>query len=161
MDNLFNVNTYSLNEDYMFIGLVFNKNKEKIWNQYKGWGYFNNLMAEGGKEDLFLEKIDEMVLELTHIFLSYSILFKYISYTMLGLTFISIISGNSILLFPILALTCYLLKTFFFRKAIREYHTRYDENLKELMHFVYRDKTMIVLPLKDKIKKAFLFLFIW
>jgi hypothetical protein len=161
MDNFLNDKEISLNSDYVFKGLVFGKNKENIWNQYKGWGYFNELIKKGGNKELFLEKIEEMVLELTHIYISYSVLFLYLTYTMLGVTFLSILGGNTIITFPILTLLCYLLKIFFYRKAIREYHTLYDENLKDLMGFVYRDKTLIILPFRDKLKKAIGFIFIW
>jgi hypothetical protein len=158
---MFNTTEINLNGDYAFIGLVFKKNKKHIWNQYKGWDYFNNLILKGDNKELFLEKMDEMVLELTHIYLSYSILFKYLTFAMLSITFFSIINSTAIFILPALTLMFYLLKIFFFRKAIREYHTLYDKNIKEIIGFVYRDKTLIILPLKEKIKKFILFLFIW
>jgi hypothetical protein len=161
MNDIFNTNGTYLNEDHFFVGLVFKKNKENIWNQYKGWDYFNGLIQKGGNEEFFIEKMREMILEITHIYLSYSTLFKYLTYTMLGLSLLSILSGNIIFTLPILALLFYILKIFFFRKAIREYHTLYQEFYANMMHFVYRDKTIIQLDLKDKIKKAIFFVLIW
>jgi hypothetical protein len=159
--NILQQKTFSLNEDYAFSGLVFRKNKENVWNQFKGYEYFNDLINRGVDQNLFIERMNQMTLESTHIYLSFSFLFEYLGYVTLGITFLCIISKIFILFLPILGVLFFILKYFMYRKAIRMYRSIYDELFPCLVHSMYETKTQTHLTFQDKLRNFYYFIFLW
>jgi hypothetical protein len=159
--DIFEQKTFSLNGDYAFSGLVFRKNKENIWNQFEGYEYFNDLIKRGVDQSIFIERMNQYTLEATHIFLSYSILFEYLGYATLGITFLCFLGKIFTIYLPILAILFFIAKYFTYRKGVREYRSLYDELFPFLVKGMYRSKTRIHLTFKDKMRNVLYFIILW
>jgi hypothetical protein len=153
--------TYNLDEKYVFSGLVFQRDINHPWGKYKGYGYFNNLILEGNKEDVFLEQMREYTLERVHIRLSFSILFKYIAYTLLCLSILSFFGHVLILFLPASSIIFFILSHFIFRKAVRDYISLDDEEFPNTVRYLFKRKLLLVFTFREQLTRAYYFLFYW